>query len=115
MKVDQVLACFDYLDIEKVKIVTYEFIGYTLLCREIREGRRRHANMWDDLRREIKSRFVLASYIEDLYNKLQRMYQGFKNIEEYYKDMEVALFRANVLKSNDTIMAHFLHKLNKDL
>ncbi|RDX82269.1 hypothetical protein CR513_36963, partial [Mucuna pruriens] len=29
--------------------------------------------------------------------------------------MDVALFRANVLKSNNTTMDHFLHELNKDI
>ncbi|RDX88853.1 hypothetical protein CR513_29486, partial [Mucuna pruriens] len=70
MKVDQVLACFDYLDPKKVKMVTYEFTG-----------RRRHADTSANLKRELRSHFVLASYAKDLYNRLQCMYQGSKNIE----------------------------------
>ncbi|RDX60677.1 hypothetical protein CR513_61159, partial [Mucuna pruriens] len=38
-----------------------------------------------------------------------RMYQGSKNVEEYYRDMEVALMRANVLEFNEATMARFLH------
>ncbi|RDX87652.1 hypothetical protein CR513_30853, partial [Mucuna pruriens] len=107
MKVDQVLACFDYDNYEKVRMVTYKFIKNVLawwnqFCREIREVGMRHVGTWDDLKRELRSRFVLASY-------------GFKSIKEYHKDMEVALFRANVLESYGTTMAHFLHELNKDI
>ncbi|RDX89037.1 hypothetical protein CR513_29291, partial [Mucuna pruriens] len=40
------------------------------------QSRRRHIDTWLDLRREIGSRFVLASYARDLYNKLHIMYQG---------------------------------------
>ncbi|RDY09786.1 hypothetical protein CR513_05797, partial [Mucuna pruriens] len=40
---------------------------------------------------------------------------GSKSLEEYHKDMEVALIRANMLESNEAIMAHFLHELNKDI
>ncbi|RDX98097.1 hypothetical protein CR513_19044, partial [Mucuna pruriens] len=33
------------------------------------------------------------------------MYQGFKSIEDYHKDMEVSLTSANVLESNEATMA----------
>ncbi|RDX79248.1 hypothetical protein CR513_40354, partial [Mucuna pruriens] len=107
MKVDQVLACFDYDDYEKVKMVMYKFTKYALVW-------------WNHIRRqisnlELRSRFVPASYARVLYNKLQRMYQGSKCIEEYLKDMEVALMRANVLESNEAIMTRFLNGLNKDI
>ncbi|RDX92936.1 hypothetical protein CR513_24871, partial [Mucuna pruriens] len=36
-------------------------------------------------------------------------------MEEYYQDMEVALLRASVLKSNEETMTHFLHRLNRDI
>ncbi|RDX92735.1 hypothetical protein CR513_25091, partial [Mucuna pruriens] len=82
-----------------VKMVTYEFTRYALVWwnkfyREIKERRRRHADT-----------FVPTSYLRDLYNKLQRMYQGSKSVKEYHKDME----------SNEETMARFLHGLNKDI
>ncbi|RDY11051.1 hypothetical protein CR513_04335, partial [Mucuna pruriens] len=43
------------------------------------------------------------------------MYQGSKSIEEYYKDMEVALLRANVLESNEATMTQFLYSLNREI
>ncbi|RDX96666.1 hypothetical protein CR513_20640, partial [Mucuna pruriens] len=70
---------------------------------EIHEGRKRHANTWPDLKREMRTRFVLVSYTRDLYNKLQRMYQGSKSVEQYHRDMEVALTRANVLESSEPL------------
>ncbi|RDX87664.1 hypothetical protein CR513_30832, partial [Mucuna pruriens] len=75
--------------------------------RKRKKGIRRHVDTWGDLKCELKSRFVLASYARDLYNKLQRTYQGSKCIEEYLKDMEVALMRANVLESNEAIMTRY--------
>ncbi|RDX96094.1 hypothetical protein CR513_21299, partial [Mucuna pruriens] len=35
------------------------------------------------------------------------MYQGFKSVEEYYKDMEVALMRLNVLESMKPLWLDF--------
>ncbi|RDX90648.1 hypothetical protein CR513_27470, partial [Mucuna pruriens] len=53
--------------------------------REVREGSRRHINIWLDLRRDLRTRFVPASYARDL-------------VEEYFKEMGVALMRANYVK-----------------
>ncbi|RDX96089.1 hypothetical protein CR513_21293, partial [Mucuna pruriens] len=51
----------------KVGMVTYEFSGYALVwwnqyAREVRKGRRRHIDTWLDLRKEMRTRFMLASY-----------------------------------------------------
>ena len=35
-------------------------------------------------------------YNRDLLNKIQLLKQGTKSIEEYYKEMEIAMIRANV-------------------
>ncbi|RDX61668.1 hypothetical protein CR513_60085, partial [Mucuna pruriens] len=82
MKLDQVLTCFDYLDYEKVRMSSEtSYIGKLL----------NGGGGTNDLKIELRSRFVLASYARDIYKRLQCMYQGFKSMEEYHKDMEVAL------------------------
>ncbi|RDX77719.1 hypothetical protein CR513_42113, partial [Mucuna pruriens] len=98
----KVLACFDYLNSKKVKMVTYEFIG-----------KKRHANTWVDLKRELRLNFVPASHTKNLKNMLQRMYQGSKSVKDYHKDIEVARTTTNVLESNIATMAHFIHGLNR--
>ncbi|RDX75166.1 hypothetical protein CR513_44988, partial [Mucuna pruriens] len=106
MKVDQILECFNNDDYDGY----YEFSGYALVwwnqyIREVRDGRRRHIYTWLDLRKELRTRFEPASYAWDLYNKMKRMYQGAKGIEEYFKET----------KSNEATMAWFLHGLNKEI
>ncbi|RDY12237.1 hypothetical protein CR513_02997, partial [Mucuna pruriens] len=101
-------------------MVAYEFHGYALewwvqYSEEVREGKRRHIDTWLDLRREMRSKFVPTSNTRDLYNKFQRMYRGSKIIKEHYKDMQVAVLRANILKSNKETMTYFLHGLNRDI
>ncbi|RDX88987.1 hypothetical protein CR513_29349, partial [Mucuna pruriens] len=54
-----------------VRMVTYELSGYALVWwnqynKEVRGGRRRNIETWPNLKREIRSRFVLASYARDL-------------------------------------------------
>ncbi|PKI58773.1 hypothetical protein CRG98_020832 [Punica granatum] len=44
----------------------------------------------------MKKRFVPSYYYLELYNKLQNLRQGNRSVEEYFKEMEVAMIRANV-------------------
>ncbi|RDY03509.1 hypothetical protein CR513_12914, partial [Mucuna pruriens] len=60
-------------------------------------GMRRHVNTWPGLKREMRTRF------------------GSKSVEEYHKDMEVALSSTNVLESNEATMGRFVHGLNQDI
>ncbi|RDY06078.1 hypothetical protein CR513_09991, partial [Mucuna pruriens] len=93
----------------------YALVWWNQFCREIKEERMRYANTWADLKKEFKSHFVPALYARDLYNRLQRMYQGSKSIEDYHVDIQVTLTRASVLESNKATIACFLHKLNRDI
>ncbi|RDX81426.1 hypothetical protein CR513_37895, partial [Mucuna pruriens] len=48
-------------------------------------------------------------------DKVKKMHQGSKSVEEYYKDMEVTLLRMNVLESNEATMTRFLDGLNREI
>ena len=47
------------------------------------------------MKRLMRRRHVPFHYHRDLHNKLQRLTQGNKSIDEYYKEMEVSLIRVN--------------------
>ena len=51
-------------------------------------------------------------YNRDLFKKLQLLMQGTKIVEEYYKEMEIAMIRANVTEDDEQTMARFLNGLN---
>jgi hypothetical protein len=54
-------------------------------------------------------------YYRDLYLKLQALNQGYKRVDEYYKEMEIAMIRANVVKDREATMDRFLNRLNRDI
>ena len=56
--------------------------------------------------------FVPTYYHRDLFKKLQFLKQGTKSVEEYYKEMEIAMIRANVKEDDEQTMARFLNGLN---
>jgi len=60
-------------------------------------------------------RFVPNNYYRDLYLKLQGLNQGYKTVDEYHKEMEIAMIRANVVEDREATMARFLNGLNRDI
>src|SRR3954468_20118833 len=67
---------------------------------------------WEEMKQVMRLRFVPQHYTRDLYQRLQTLKQGYKTVEEYYKEMELAMIRANVKKSEEQAMARFLNGLN---
>jgi len=47
--------------------------------------------------------------------KLQCLNQGSRSVDEYFKEMEIAMIRANVIEDREATMARFLNGLNRDI
>jgi len=58
---------------------------------------------------------VPSHYYRDLYLKLQGLRQDYKSVDEYYKEMEMAMIRANVEEDREATMARFLNGLNREI
>ncbi|RDY04986.1 hypothetical protein CR513_11216, partial [Mucuna pruriens] len=106
----EILSCFDLHGRVVVRLVTLEFGDYALVWWiQMLEG------MSGDLKRMMRKRFVLSSYTRDLHNKLQRLYQGSRSVEEYHKKMEMDLMRAQIRESEKATMARILYGLNREI
>ncbi|KAL2532477.1 Retrotrans gag domain-containing protein [Abeliophyllum distichum] len=98
---------------KKVKLVVIEFTEYTImwwnrLVTNKRKNRERPVETWDNLKALIRRRFVPSHYYRDLYQKLQGLTQGSNSVEDYHKEMEMAMIRANVEKDREASLARFL-------
>jgi hypothetical protein len=47
--------------------------------------------------------------------KLQGLNQGSRSVDEYFKEMEIAMIWANVIKDQEATMARFLNELKRDI
>jgi len=54
-------------------------------------------------------------YYRDLYMKLQGLNQGSRSVDEYFKEMEIVMIRANVIEDREATMIRFLNRLNRDI
>ena len=67
---------------------------------------------WEEMKRVMRKRFVSTYYYRELYKKLQKLRQGNHSVKEYYKEMKVAMTRANIEEDREATMARFLVGLN---
>jgi hypothetical protein len=119
-KIEQIFNCHTYTNLQKVQVAALEFKEYALVWwDQIVKDRRRYGEpqieTWEEMKRIMRRRFVPSYYNRELHNKLQRFTQGTKSVDEYYKEMEVAKIRANVVEENEATMARFIHGLNHEI
>ncbi|KAJ9701225.1 hypothetical protein PVL29_006532 [Vitis rotundifolia] len=80
-----------------------------------RRNYERPIETWEEMKATMRRRFVPSPYYKDLYQKLQSLTQGYKSVDDYHKEMEIAMIRANVEEDRETTMARFLNELNRDI
>jgi hypothetical protein len=119
-KMEMVFDCHSYSEIKKVKLAAIEFTDYAIvwldqLLINRRRNREPPVDTWEEMKMVMRKRFVPSHYYRGLYQKLQNLRQGFKSVDDYYKEMELAMIRANVEEDREATMARFLHGLNREI
>jgi hypothetical protein len=103
---------------EVVKLVAVEFTGYATFWRDQLNINRRKKGMqfvptWEAMKEAMRHRFIPTQYFRELPQKLHTMVQGGKSAEDYHKEMEMSMFRANIEEDEEVTMARILGGLNK--
>jgi hypothetical protein len=119
-KIDLVFDCHNYSEEKKVKLAVIEFTDYAIiwwdqLVTNRRRNNERPVETWGELKALMRRRFVPSHFYRDLYQRLQNLIQGSRSVEDYHKEMEVAMIRANVEEDREATMAKFLSGLNRDI
>ncbi|XP_019098361.1 PREDICTED: uncharacterized protein LOC104774057 [Camelina sativa] len=70
---------------------------------------------WAEMKAIMRRRFVPGHYHRDLHQKLRRLTQGSRSVEDYYQEMEILLIRADVVEDREATMARFMSGLNRDV
>ena len=101
MKIQHVFSYNDYTEEQKVKLAAAEFSDYALVWwnkkqREMIRQERREIDTWTEMKRVMRKRYVPTGYNRTMRQKLQRLSQESLTMEEYYKEMEMTLVRANI-------------------
>ena len=75
----------------------------------------RPIDTWDEMKRMMRWCFIPIHCYSELCQHLQNLTQGSKSVEDYHKEMEMAMIRANIEKDREATMARFLVELNRDI
>jgi hypothetical protein len=63
----------------------------------------------------MRARFIPRHYRRDLFDRLHNLKQGSWYDEEYYKEMENAMIRANIFEDEEQSIARFMSGLYRDI
>jgi hypothetical protein len=63
----------------------------------------------------MRARFVPRHHRRDLFDKMQNLKQGNLSFDEYYKEMEKAMIRANVYEDQEETIARFMSCLHRNI
>ena len=98
-----------------IEFTVYAMIWWDqIVINRMRNGDR-PIQSWGEMKVLMRRRFVPNHYYRDLYLKLQGFNQSYKRVDEYHKEMEIAMIQANVVEDREAIMARFLNGLNRDI
>ena len=103
------------LRLRLVGLVWFALVWWDQIMTNRRRNYERPIDTWDDLKAIMRRRFIPSHYYRDLFQRLQSLTQGSKSVEDYHKEMEVAMIRANVEEDREATMARFLNGLNRDM
>ena len=80
-----------------------------------RRNGERPIRSWEEVKMVLSKRFIPSHYYRELCRKLQGLTQGSMSVEDYYKEMEIAMIRADVEEDREATMARFIGGLNKEI
>ena len=76
-----------------------------------RRNRERPIETWDKLKGIMRRHFIPNYYHRDLHHKLQTLIQGNKSVEDYYKEIEMAMMPTDVHEDLEGTMSQILNGL----
>ena len=86
----------NYSEEKKVKLVVIDFADYAIiwwnkLVMNRRRNYERPIETWEEMKANMRRRFVPSHYYKDLYHKLQSLTQGYRSVDDYHKEMEITM------------------------
>ncbi|KAK8618076.1 hypothetical protein V6N13_115951 [Hibiscus sabdariffa] len=119
-KIEHIFECHNYSELKKVKLAAIEFMDYALIWwDQLTSNMRRNGecpiSTWQEMKAVMRRRFIPTHYHRELFNRLQNLTQGNRSMEDYFKEMEVAMIRANIDEDREAMMARFLACLDPNI
>ncbi|KAE8718992.1 DnaJ protein ERDJ2A [Hibiscus syriacus] len=119
-KVDLLFAYHDYPQAKQVPLITLEFEGYAHTWwmqtrKKIDNYQIQPITSWTELKHAMRNRFLPTHYTREVKQRLHRLRQGRSSVEDYYKEMQSLLNRANITEEEEDTMSRFVVGLKSNI
>ncbi|XP_031402539.1 uncharacterized protein LOC116212098 [Punica granatum] len=98
----------------KVDIPDFEVWWENLKRRREREGKRRIVT-WEKIKRELKKKFLPASYKQDIFSRLYNFKQEELTVEEYTAEFEHLMMKCDIVEPEEQTIARYLGGLRSEI
>jgi hypothetical protein len=120
LKVDKIFRMHNYSKEKKMTMAALEFDDYALIWWEQLLSDRENVGQgdvrsWAEMKREMRGKFVPKHYRRDLFDKLQNLRKGNLSVEDYYREMEKVMIKANVYEDEEQSIACFISGLQRNI
>ena len=118
-KVDHIFHVYKVQDDQKLRIVYLHFLDYAKewwhqTLRHIGYNKRPRVVSWNDLKECMRARFVPPLRKNNLL-KFQRLHQGHRMVDEYFKDFETSLTKINMYDNEELKIKRFVKGLRREI
>ncbi|XP_013639562.1 PREDICTED: uncharacterized protein LOC106344799 [Brassica oleracea var. oleracea] len=119
-KIELVFNCQQFTEERNVRLAATEFYGYAInwweqIATTSRCNGEPQIAFWFEMKTVMNKRFVPTHYGRDLQQKLRRLSQGAKSVEDYHQEMETLILKADLIEGAEATMARFQGGLNRDI
>ncbi|PKI58170.1 hypothetical protein CRG98_021428, partial [Punica granatum] len=98
----------------RLDILDFEVWWENLKRRREREGKRRIVT-WEKMKRELKKKFLPASYKQDIFSRLYNFKQEELTVEEYTAEFEHLMMKCDIVEPEEQIIARYLSGLRSEI
>ncbi|XP_024009459.1 uncharacterized protein LOC112084542 [Eutrema salsugineum] len=119
-KIELVFNCQHYTEINRVNVAATKFYDYALSWwDQIVTSRRRNqqypVKSWSEMKSLLRKRFVPSHYHQELHQRIRRLTQGNRTVEDYYQELETLMLLAEITEDGEATMSRFLGGLNREI
>ncbi|KAK5775742.1 hypothetical protein PVK06_043680 [Gossypium arboreum] len=116
-KIELLFRYYKCSEEEKVQFATLGFSDYALswwiqLGIDRQRNHKRVIETWDEVKQVMQKRYIPFHYYREVLTRLQRLVQGNRSVDEYFKEMEMLMQRANIQEDKETTIVRFIDGLN---
>ena len=118
-KVESIFDYYGYHDAQRVAVATIHFSDFAYSWWQEEKQERAYMGYppittWEDLKTALRERFVPEDYVDRVQVKLERIKQGSRTPDEFYKELKQLVFRSGIRFPERYVISKFIGGLNLD-